>query len=212
MAMIFDPRGQLTPFTMCARVLLQEACVAGYGWDEQLYDDDTARWKRRLSELADLAQIHADRCFKYTDADPTCVKTEVHTFIDASDAATAATCCVRSEYPDGRVKVTLAFAKSRRTPIKKLSIPKLKLNGAVLGVQVSKELEAALKIPLTEHRFWTASLNVLYWLRSHSRRFRTDIGVKISEIQRATSPLQWQHVPLRSTRQTYPHEECQPPR
>ncbi|XP_065197617.1 uncharacterized protein LOC135829139 [Sycon ciliatum] len=93
------------------------------------------------------------------------------------------------------MKVTLAFAKSRQTPIKKLSIPKLELKGAVLGVQLSKELEAALKIPLTEHRFWTASLNVLYWLRSHSRRFLTDIGVKISEIQRATSPLQWQHVP-----------------
>ncbi|XP_065197624.1 uncharacterized protein LOC135829146 [Sycon ciliatum] len=193
--MIFDPRGQLTPFTMRARVLFQEACVAGYGWNEQLNDDDTARWKRWLSELPELVRIHADRCFKNTDPDPTCEKTEVHTFVDASDAATAATCCVRSEYPDGRVKVTLAYAKSRPTPIKKLSIPKPELNGAVLGVQLSKELEAALKIPLTEHRFWTASLNVLYWLRSHSRRFSTDIGVKISEIQRATSPLQWQHVP-----------------
>lgn len=65
----------------------------------------------------------------------------------------------------------------------------------VLEVEASKELAAALVAPLSQHTFWSDSLNVLYWVCSHSRQLATDIGVKIGQIQSATSAQQWRHVP-----------------
>ena len=198
MATIFDPRGQLPPFTIRARILFQEACIAGNGWDDPLSTTEVKKWKTWFAELPDLTSVSVDRCFKLAGALPQPCATEVHTFTDASDAAFAAASYVRVTYPDGQVKVTLCMAKSRPTPIKKMSIPKLELKAAALGVRLSTEVATALDIPVAHHFFWTDNMNVLFWVRSHSRKFATDVGVKIAEIQTVTSGKQWQHVPGKS--------------
>ena len=135
-----------------------------------------------------------DRCFTFADG-AQCERVEVHTFVDASDAAFAAAVYVRTVHPDDRVKVTLALSKSRLSPIRKMTIPKLELKAAVQGVLLSKVVAAALNIPVAQHHFWTNSMNVLFWVRAHSRRFATDIGVKIAEIQQVSTSKQWRHVP-----------------
>ena len=200
-ASIFDPRGQLTPFTIRPRMMFQEACIRGHGWDDVLSADEQKRWKKWFSELPDLSAIRIDRCFKPKDAED--VKTTVHVFVDASDAAIAAVAYVSTIHSTG-VKTTLAISKARLAPTKKVSIPKMELKAAVLGVQVSKEVSSALGIPMQDHVFWTDSMNVLYWVRSHSRRFTTDVGVKIGEIQTATSSHQWRHVPGKVNPADYP--------
>ena len=195
MASIFDPRGQISPFTIRARNMFQDLCLQGLAWDEPLPDGEQKRWKRWFSELPDLGRIKAQRCFKDANRPSSQATLSVHTFTDASDHAVAAASYVRAEYPDGSVKVTLAFAKARTAPIKKVTIPKLELRGAALGVKVSTVVGDALNIPVKQHTFWTDSQNVLYWVRSHSRDFKIDVANKISEIQAATDGGQWRHVP-----------------
>lgn len=36
MAALFDPRGHLAPFTIRAKLMFQEFCIAGIGWDDEL--------------------------------------------------------------------------------------------------------------------------------------------------------------------------------
>ena len=45
MASVFDPRGQLTPFTIRAKLMFQELCMAGIGWDDELPAKYLQAWK-----------------------------------------------------------------------------------------------------------------------------------------------------------------------
>ena len=36
MASLFDPRGHLAPFTIQAKLIFQELCITGLGWDDEL--------------------------------------------------------------------------------------------------------------------------------------------------------------------------------
>ena len=62
-------------------------------------------------------------------------------------------------------------------------------------MRVSLLVAEATGIPISEHSFWTDSMNVLGWVQSHSRRYKVDIGNRISEIQSSTKSHQWRHVP-----------------
>ena len=141
--------------------------------------------------------MQVDRCFKLSDQLSSSATVEVHTFVDASDSAYAAASYVRALYPNDAVKTTLTLSKARPSPIRKLTIPKHELKAAVLGVKLNREVETALNIPIKDHVFWTDSMNVLYWVRSLSRKFQTNIGTKISEIHASTSGNQRRHIPGR---------------
>eukprot|EP00117_Sycon_ciliatum_P015563 scpid105752/ scgid15351/ len=87
------------------------------------------------------------------------------------------------------------MSKAKPAPVKRQTIPQLELRAAVLGVRVSLLVAEATGIPISEHSFWTDSMNVLGWVQSHSRRYKVDIGNRISEIQSSTKSHQWRHVP-----------------
>ena len=42
--------------------------------------------------------------------------------------------------------------------------------------------------------YWTDSMNVLWWVRNHSRKFKPFVANRISEIQRLSGPGKWNHV------------------
>jgi len=67
-------------------------------------------------------------------------------FVDASQAAFAAVAYLRVLSP---TKVDVAFVnrKTRLAPKKLLSIPRLKLQAAILGVRLSRLLQEHLKLP-----------------------------------------------------------------
>ena len=189
---LYDPRGQLCPFTIRSRVLFQSTCIRGLGWDDPLDDDQLQDWKKWFSELPSLSSVKARRCFRDSRSDQPLT---LHTFCDASDMAYAAVVYARHQLPDGSAQVTLAMAKSKPAPMKKKSIPQLELQGAVLGARVSMEVATALVISPDDITYWTDSMNVLFWVRSTSRKFRTEIGNRIGQLQEVSSPKQWHHVP-----------------
>ncbi|XP_065182586.1 uncharacterized protein LOC135813418 [Sycon ciliatum] len=195
MASIFDPRGHIVPFTMRARLMFQELCAAGIGWDDQIPAELNEKWYRWFAELEHLSKIKIQRCLKETDRPAHEASLSVHVFTDASAHATAAVGYVRAEYPDGHVRISIALARARATPLKKVTIPKLELRGAVLGVQVSAAISEALHIPMSEHNFWTDSMNVVHWVRSPAKNFTSDVANRIAAIQESTKPTQWRHVP-----------------
>jgi hypothetical protein len=55
-ATIFDPLQFLAPFTLRAKVLMQEIWIAGIGWDDLLTDGLIFKWKKWVSELRELSQ------------------------------------------------------------------------------------------------------------------------------------------------------------
>jgi len=135
--------------------------------------------------------VKASRCFTDEGSDEPLT---LHTFTDASSLAYAAATYARQERPDGTAKVTLALAKARPTPIKRKTIPMLELQGAVLGARLSQMVAETLSISTAAQHFWTDSMNVLYWIKSPSRKFKVDVGNRISDIQEMTAPGNWRHI------------------
>ena len=191
MCRLFDPRGQLCPFTIRSRVLFQETCIRGTRWDEPLDDDQIRDWKTWFEEFPQLSLIKAKRCFTDVDCNE---PLSLHTFTDASALAYAAVTYARQELPDGTAKTTLAVAKARPAPIRRKTIPMLELQGAVLGARLSQMAGKALDVPADRQHYWTDSMNVLYWIKSPSRKFKVDVGNRISEIQEETLAAKWHHV------------------
>ena len=172
---VFDPRGQIAPFTIRARILFQDLCLLGVGWDEQLPSAEAKKWQAWFGELPALSGVQAPRSFKAPDAAES--QLSVHTFVDTSDRAIAVSAYVRAVDATGNVRVTLAMAKAKPAPIRRQTIPQLELRGAVLFIRVSQHLEQAIGLPISQHTFWTDSMNVLGWIRNHSRRYKIDTPI-----------------------------------
>lgn len=120
----------------------------------------------------------------------------LHTFVDASTVSYGAVVYFRTEY-EIETEPTIRFVavKSRVAPLESTSIPRLELSAAVLGLRLTLKICKALEMEIQEVTFWTDSLNVLYWIRNHSRQFKTFIANRIGEIHSVTKPEQWRHIP-----------------
>ena len=94
----------------------------------------------------------------------------------------------------GQVSVALVTAKARVAPIKSVSIPRLELMAAVLGVRLSETVSEKLEIPIGQHILWTDSMDVIYWIQGHSRRLKSFVANRVAEIQQKSNPVQWRHV------------------
>ena len=125
---------------------------------------------------------------------------EIHTFSDASEKQYSAVVYIRHEYKDGGVSVRLVAAKTRLAPLKTISIPRLELMGAVIGLRLSKQVCTALELPVQDVTFLIDSTTVGFWIRGQSRKYKTFVAHRISEIHEETNPVQWKYVPTSSNR------------
>ena len=96
----------------------------------------------------------------------------VHTFTDASEKAYSAAVYVRYEFEDGSMGTRLVAAKTRLAPLKALSIPRLELMGAVIGLRLTKQVCETPRVQRGDVTYWVDSSNVGYWIRSQSRNFK----------------------------------------
>ena len=96
-------------------------------------------------------------------------KVSLHTFVGASRLTYAAVSYVRYRHENGEISVALVTAKARVTPIKLVSVPRLELMAAVLGVRLAETVSEKLEIPIIQHTLWTDSMDVIYWIQGQSR-------------------------------------------
>ena len=101
---IFDPLGMLNPFTIQAKILLQNICRRGTGWDEPIDKIDESEWIAWLNDFSLVKNYQVPRCLFQFDFDPSSV--ELHTFCDASETAYAAVVYSRAIYKNGKLLFT----------------------------------------------------------------------------------------------------------
>ena len=65
---------------------------------------------------------------------------------------------------------------------------------AVVGLRLAETVGKVLTIPKHEWLFWSDSLDILYWVRGLSRKFKPFVVNRVGEIQSLTNPEQWRHV------------------
>ncbi|KAL9966671.1 hypothetical protein ACROYT_G024783 [Oculina patagonica] len=189
-ASLFDPLQFLAPFTVRAKILMQEIWMAGIDWDDVLPENLKAKWEKWVTELPQLSNVAVPRCLRQANPE----NIELHLFSDASNDAFASVAYLVCRYLDNNPSSCLIASKCRVSPVKKaMTIPRLELMGAVLSSRLAENIQKVIKVDRTI--FWTDSENVWYWVRNQSREFKPFVANRVGEIQRTTSPEQWRHVP-----------------
>ncbi len=190
-AKIFDPLGLLSPFIVRLKCLFQVVCVEKMGWDDPLEGNVLDEWNRAIGELECLNAVRIPRCYFDSQSPPT--ETQMHAFSDASNTAYAAVVYTRSSYENGNVQVRLVASKSRVAPIKKQSIPRLELLGAVILARLVNTLKRS--IPGHCRIFyWVDSTTVLCWIKN-DKGWKQYVSHRVEEIRRLTNRDDWRHCP-----------------
>ena len=117
---------------------------------------------------------------------------QLHVFVDASNLAYGVVIFCH-EQNDKEVNVRFVTAKSRVAPLKTISIPRMELMAALLGVKLSRRIKEALEIDVKMF-FWTDSEDVLYWITQRSRSFKPFVANRVSKIQEFSQSNQWRYI------------------
>ena len=150
-------------------------------------------WSLWRSQLKHLACVHIPRY--YFPKDVTVSHIQLHGFSDASENAYAAVVYIRATDGNGRNHVSLVSAKTEVSPIKRLTIPRLELCGALLLAKLLELVRLTLGLPIESIYAWTDSTIVINWLDGTPRCFKTYVGNRVSFIIDRIPPNRWKHVP-----------------
>ena len=151
---VFDPLGFLTPFTLVAKIIIQDLWRKNVGWDEEVDESIQNAWKTWMQELSKIAQtFRVPRSFEIQPSD----EIQLHLFSDASEQAFGAVAYLRIQTPSN-TRCHLVMAKSRVAPIKPLTLPRLELQGAVLAIRLKETVVKEMNWKFDTVYFWTDSM------------------------------------------------------
>lgn len=193
-ASLYDPLGFVAPVILKAKIILQEMCRRGIGWDDPLTDELRPKWEQWRSDLAHLDNFTISRTYSPVGFGRIS-KTELHHFSDASVKGYGQCSYLRLQNEEGDIHCALVVGKSRVSPTKVTTIPRLELTAAVVSVKISNMLKEELGCINAEEFFWTDSKVVLGYIRNEARRFHTFVANRVQKIQLSSAPQQWRYVP-----------------
>ncbi|XP_064639531.1 uncharacterized protein LOC135495055 [Lineus longissimus] len=190
---VYDPLGLVSPFVLKGKKILKNLCETGAVWDAPTPDDIRREWERWIADLKDLADVSIPRCYK-GDEFGELKSADLHHFSDASMEGYGQCSYVRLTDEEGRCDTALVMAKSRVTPSKTVTIPRLELTTAVTSARIAKFLDKELDYSNIEHHFYTDSQVVLGYIGNESRKFHIFVANRVQEIRDSTSPSNWRYV------------------
>jgi hypothetical protein len=129
-AAIFDPLGLISPVVVVAyKIFLQQLWLHKLDWDDQLPSELFNQWMDMYLRLSQVNKLAVDRLV-IAKGQPT--EIQLHGFCDSSEKAYGACLYLRSVNQQGEVATKLLCSKSRVAPVKKITLPRLELCGALL--------------------------------------------------------------------------------
>lgn len=120
---------------------------------------------------------------------------ELHIFVDAGESGFAAVAYFRGKGNKGEIVVSIVMAKSKVSPLRAVSIPRLELMAAVLGARLANTICQSSSIKIDQRFFWTDSKDVLFWINSPHRRYRQFVALRVNELLDKTKESEWRFVP-----------------
>ena len=188
---IYDPLGLLVPFTMKAKVLMQNLWMneaKDLGWDDRLPPEVCRKWIQYFTEMFDIEKLAFNRCVRPNTAqgNPALIL-----FSDASEEAYGGCSYLRWEHEDNSFSSTLLCAKGRVAPVKRVTIVRLELCAAVIAKRLYVFVKKHCRFEFAKVIFIIDSKIVQAMIQKDSYGFKTYASVRIGEIQSATEKQNW---------------------
>ena len=125
------------------------------------------------------------------------VKCEIHHFGDTPFVAYGSCCYIQLTDEKGNIQRSFLIGKSRLSPIKIVSIPRLQLTAAVLFVKLDKLVRKELDVINCPSTFWTDSTAVLFTIKNSTNRFPVFLANRLAIIEKHGNASQHRHVPTK---------------
>ena len=191
---VYDPLGIIAPFTVQSKFIMQNVWRSEVKWDSHILEDEFRAWQVWLKNLFEMKKCKIPRC--YLDGSLKDSKIQLHIFCDASLRAYAAVAYLRSEI-HGRTHLSLIMSKSRVSPKKPMTVPRLELQAALLGARIAVTITKELEFDFEARVFWSDSTTILQWLRTDAREKQMFVANRLAEIGELTKVDEWRWVPTK---------------
>ena len=175
---IFDPLGFVCLYVIVAKILLQELWIRDYDWDDEVQNEIAYKirdWFKQLKE------VKIPGCLR----SPEPVKSmRIVTFVDVSQQAYGAAVYIWCKYyHNDAITSRLIAAESKVTLLTLMTVPRLELMGAILGLCLTQSLLMALELPMQSMTFYSDSTDILWWIWGRGKDFPPFVANKIGEKQ-----------------------------
>ena len=161
----YDPLGLAAPILIRGKLLFRRMNTATTDWDQVLpkeYENEWATWKEHMQNLETLCIPRQYTSLSFIGS----TRREVHLFTDASEEAITAVAFIKMTDADGNQQQGFLLGKA-------VTIPRLELCAAVLGIEITNIIKKQMDIPIGEFYFYTDSRVVLGYICNNTRRFYT---------------------------------------
>lgn len=190
-AKLFDPLGWLAPSILLAKMTIQGLWLESLEWDEPVSDLTQNHWLNLRKLLFQCDQIKIKRWVGLSREAKDC---SIHGFSDASEKAYGAVVYLRVVHADDSITTHLLAAKSKISPLQKVSLPRLELCGALVLSRLIPKVVNAMELTNVPIHTYTDSTIVLHWLHDHPIKWQTFVANRVAEIQENLSTTRWRHV------------------
>ncbi|KAL1447844.1 hypothetical protein WDU94_002711 [Cyamophila willieti] len=191
-ASIFDVLGLLAPVTLYAKLLIKHLWQQNIGWDDKPPEHIQNLWQVFQQELTLLSTLSFHRHIDVlSDSDVTLVG-----FGDASERAYACVIYSVVKSPHGEILTNLICAKSKVSPLKTLSIPRLELCAALLLSKLIKLVADTYspRVNINKIVCLSDSKVVLDWVRSPPHRWNQFVSNRVAKIQDNVGAESFHHI------------------
>ena len=185
-AQLYDPLGLYTPVVLRAKIFMQQLWKQNLTWTEPLPEEIEGAWLEFRDQLTDVNLAPVKRSL----TDHTNRDFILHGFCDASESGYGA--CIYLVTPSSS---QLVMAKSRVAPLKRMTMPRLELQAAVLLTSMLQKLLSSIDSRPKYVHCWSDSEITIFRIKSAASKFTPFVSVRIADIQEITPPDQWKHVP-----------------
>ena len=191
---IYDVFGLVSPFLLRGRKILQEITSGKQSWDDPVPTHIASQWEEWRQELHLIENINVTRCFK-SEVFGESVDTQVHNFGDAAEKpGYGVASFIRQVNKAGEIEVCLVMGKSRVTPLKPVTVPRLELTAAELATKVGITIKKELKIDHLKDFYWADSMVTLGYIQNDVRRFKIFVANRAKRIRDSTKKEQWRYI------------------
>jgi len=122
------------------------------------------------------------------------VNIQIHGFSDACIDEYGCCLYLLTTNSSGVHTSKLICAKSKVTPLKIISLPRLELCAALLLARLASKIIPKLHVEISKSYFWFDSKIFLAFITSPSTKWTTFVAHRVGEIQERTSIKNWSHV------------------
>lgn len=200
---VYDPLGFVSPFVLPAKKILQGLCKENrLGWDDEIPQEYQVRWSKWKNELQVLEQFRENRSLIPSEFGEI-VSRQIHIFSDGSFYGYGAVAYLRLQDDKGQIHCAFLMGKSRLSPVKVVTIPRLELVAATLSARLGRLLQEEVEVKPDTITYHTDSTTVLCYILNERTRFHVFVGNRVQTIRDLSNPKQWRYVQSRENPADY---------